>query len=475
MTRLAQPPAGDGRRYGYWMGEALAAEPGEPLRTLERGLQADFAIVGGGYVGLWTAIELSEAEPDARIVVLEADLCGSGASGRNGGFAFGWWPKIETLIDRAGEGEALRLAKAAAAAVDELGEFCRDEGIEAAFSQKGWLWTATSAAQIGAWRGATKACARLGVAPFEELGVEEVQRRTGSPVHLGGAFERDAATVQPARLARGLMRAARRRGIEVYERSPVLEIDRGAPALSTAAGIVRAHRVVLATNAWLASVPELRRAIVPLSSDVVATAPFPDALEASGWSGGEAVSDSRLMVHYLRTTDDGRVVLGRGGGGLGSCGRFPGGFDHHRRRARRVSASVRELVPASSRFPIVDSWGGAVDRSYDGLPFFGALKGNRILYGAGFSGNGVVPSLLGGRILRSLALGRQDEWSHSALAKGPPGRFPVEPVRTLGGTLVREAVRRKESLEDRGREAGPLVRALSGFAPSGFFKPDSGE
>jgi glycine/D-amino acid oxidase-like deaminating enzyme len=183
----------------------------------------------------------------------------------------------------------------------------------------------------------------------------------------------------------------------------------------------------------------------------------------------EAVSDSRMMVHYWRASPDGRLVFGRGGGGIGLAGRFD--FDSSPRRAAEVEADMRRLVPAAAGVPVTHDWGGAVDRSHDGLPFFGSLRARaRVVYGAGFSGNGVAPSLLAGRVLASMALGRDDEWSGCGLARGVPGRFPPEPIRFLGGSLVKDAVARKEAREDRGRAVDPVTRRLAALAPSGFFK-----
>src|SRR6185295_151395 len=143
---------------------------------------------------------------------------------------------------------------------------------------------------------------------------EEVQARTGSPVHLGAAFESSAATVQPALLARGMRRVALDRGIRIYERTPMVELDREQGVVRTPSGSIRAGAIVLALNAWAIKIKELSRALVVVSSDIVATAPMPEKLEETGWTGGEAISNCRLMVHYYRTTKDGRVAFGRGGG-----------------------------------------------------------------------------------------------------------------------------------------------------------------
>jgi glycine/D-amino acid oxidase-like deaminating enzyme len=405
-------------------------EESDPLRS---DVIADVCVVGGGYSGLWTAIGVASA--GARVVVVEARRCGEGASGRNGGFALSWWSKLPSLIGRCGRAEAFRLAEASTAALEELPGFRRG----------GWLWTATSDAQVGAWEGAMEAGA-----PFETVG--------------RGVIDRSAGTVHPAQLVRSLRREALARGVEVYERSPMVGLDRDAGTVRTPGGSVRADAVVLATNAWLARLPELRRALAVVSSDVVATEPLADL----GLAPGECVSDSRQMVRYWRTTDDGRVVLGRGGGALAYGARFA--FDDPpAARTEAVAEELPRLVPAARGAAVEYAWGGAVDRSVDGLPFFGVLPGKaRVVYGAGFSGNGVGPAVIGGRVMASLALRRDDEWSGCGLARGvPEGRFPPEPIRYLGGQLVRRAVGRKERVETAGGRPGPFTRGLASLAPKG--------
>jgi len=459
------------RRRSLWLQQALPEERGMEVPRLTDTTDVDICIVGGGYTGLWTALRITELAPSASVVIVEADICGGGASGRNGGMALSWWPKIETLIERVGREEAVRLAHASAQAITDLGAFCAREGIDAHFRQAGWLWTATSPAQMNSWSGAIRACAALGVHPFQELEPAEVQRRTGSPANLGAVLEASGATVQPALLARGLRRVALQRGVRIFEQSPMLEIDRDLGIVRTALGSVRAETIVLATNAWAAQIHELRRAIVPLSSDMVATEPMPDRLAESGWTGGESISNSRLMVHYYRTTQDGRIAFGRGGGALGLAGRFGPGFDYSPERANQVTHDLRRLVPNAASVGTTHLWGGAVDRSEDGLPLFGRLPGRRpVLYGVGLSGNGVGPCAIAGRILASTALSRDDEWENSGLNTGVPGQFPPEPFRFVGGIVVREAVRRKEEREDWGRDVDPITHRLAALAPSGYFK-----
>jgi putative aminophosphonate oxidoreductase len=454
-----------------WLQEALAREDGDDITVLRDQQRADVCVVGGGYTGLWTAIRIKELEPGADVALVEADICGGGPSGRNGGFALSWWSKIETLIERVGEAEALRLAYAAEAAVSELEDFCAREGIDAHFHRGGWLWTATSAAQLGGWNGALQTAARLGAEPFRIIGAEELRERTGSPVHLGGLFDPDAATIHAGHLARGLRRAALARGVRIYERSPMLELDRDDGVVRTPSGSVESEVVVLALNAWALQIPELRRAIVAVSSDIIATAPMLELLAESGWTGGECVSNSRLMVHYYRTTRDGRIAFGRGGGRLAFGARVDANFDFNRRQTSELKEELPQLVPAAAGVAITHAWGGPIDRSRDGLPVIGRLRGRcPVVYATGFSGNGVAPSLTAAKILASSALRRDDEWSSSGLNRGVPARFPPEPIRFLGGLVVREAVRRKESREDVGKRVDPVTRRIAAFAPSGFFR-----
>jgi glycine/D-amino acid oxidase-like deaminating enzyme len=455
-----------------WLQEALAAEDGGEAPALVEPVRADVCVVGGGYTGLWTALRLKELEPGATIVLLEADICGGGPSGRNGGFALSWWPKIETLIKRAGEEEAFRLARLSALAVEELGAFCDREGIDAHYRRGGWLWTATSPAQLGSWEGAMAAAARAGEEPFELLSAEEVQRRTGSPVHLGAVFEAGAATVQPALLARGLRRVTLARGISIFEGTPMVDLDRDRGIVQTPAGSVEAGAIVLATGAWLASIPELNRAVVAVSSDMVATAPMPQRLEEAGWTGGEAISNCRLMVHYYRTTSDGRIAFGQGGHRHAFGGHVEDEFfGQSETAASTLRHDLVRLVPFARGVEVTHAWGGPIDRTADGAPVCGRLPGSvPIVYCVGYSGNGVAPSLTTGKILASSALGRDDEWSGCGLNRGVAGKFPPEPVRYLGGFVVRSAVKRKERREDDGRSVDALTRRVATLAPQGLFR-----
>lgn len=460
-------------RRSLWLQQALADEPdGSSEAPLQGVHRADVCVLGGGYTGLWTAYFLKERDPTLDVVVLEADTCGAGASGRNGGFALSWWAKLSSLVKVCGQDDALWLATEAEKSVDFLGEFGTQHGIEMDYKKAGWLWTATSEAQVGAWDGALADLESRGVDAYRVLNRDELRRRGGSDRYLAGLLDRTQATVQPARLARGLRRVVLQRGVQIYEHSPVVALERN--AVVTSAGRVDTEKIVSALGVWTLAFPEfreLRRACVPIASDMIATAPMPDILGEIGWTGGESITDSRQMLHYLRTTSDGRIAIGRGGGAVGMAGRFDRSFHHSTSRSRVIEEDLRWLYPATQRVAITHAWSGPSDRSHSGMPLFGHLHQHKnVFYAMGFSGNGVGPCIIGGRILAALAMGADDRWAKNALADGSRQLFPPEPIRYLGGRLVKRAVERKERLADRGQTVGWATRTLARQAPGGVIK-----
>jgi glycine/D-amino acid oxidase-like deaminating enzyme len=447
----------------YWLREALESDPGEPCPPLRGSTSVDVAVVGGGYTGLWTAFFLTETDPGVSVAVLEADICGSGPSGRNGGFVTGWWDDLPDLIDLYGEARAVEACRAVAGSVAGIGEWCRRHGVDAWFTRNGYLSVSASPAQDSAPVAAVRSARRLGVGEeYVALSSHEVAARCRSTAFRGGALMRDGATVQPARLARGLRRVLLERGVRIFEGTPVTALRGGPPvSLRTPHGNVRAGRTVLAINAWASAIPAFRRSIVAWGSHIVLTAPAPDRLEEIGWTGGEAITDFRSAVHYFRTTPDGRVAFGGGGGrsafriGLGRrLAADPASI-------RRADEGLRRLLPAFKDVPLEEAWGGPIDVSGSHLPFFLTSAPGTIHVGAGYSGNGVAPSHLGGRILAALALGGEDPVTRLPMVQADPVRFPPEPVRTIGAHLVREAVIRKERADDAARRVNPVVGLLA--------------
>lgn len=456
------------KRPSLWLQEAQITEPdlttGEPLNGSHT---TDVCIVGGGYTGLWTALRIKELDPSVSVTVLEARHCGSGASGRNGGMVGGWWLKLGTLLKVCGTDEGTFLAQAAYDAIGEIESFLSKNQIEAHFTRKGRLQVATSEFQLGNWDTGLELAEQHGFGGyFTRLTAEELQDRAGSTVFKGGYFESGQATVQPALLARGLRKIALERGIQIFENTPVTHIHEGDPVvLRVPQGAAIASKVVLATNAWTATIPELRRQMIVVSSDIVATEPIPERLEQMGWTGGESLADCRIMVHYAHVTRDKRISFGRGSGALAYLGRVTPAFDGVASKAEVVEHGLRKFYPHLSDVSITHRWGGAVDRSRSGTLIFGKLTGSpNISYGVGYSGTGVAQSVLGGKILASTALDRVDQWSTCRLNQGPVLLYPPDPIRYFGGLAVRAALTRKEEGEEDGRPASTLLRYLASLA-----------
>ena len=433
-------------RHGWWLEEAGDVVPTHPL---EGDASADVVVVGGGYLGLWTAWHLLELEPNADVLVLEAEVCGHGPSGRNGGFCETLWGDAATVRERAGADAALAVCRASEDAVRGIGAWCDTNGVDAWFRPAPMLAVATTEAQLGAWNATVGAAADLG-APDEVVaeGEDEIRRRCNSPLFLGGAVFRLNATVHPARLALGLRRTLLARGVRIHERTEVTELHPDGSA-ETRSGRARAGAIVLAVNSAAGGFPGHGRSLAVASSHIVLTEPVPDVLEELGWTEGEAIVDCRTLVHYTRTTRDGRIVFGWGGGTMGFAARASARLE----RDPKVIAGTREALvrffPQLRDRAVTHAWGGPIDVSPTHVPVFGSR--DRTHYGYGFTGNGVGPSYLGGEILARLALDVRDERTALAIVEPPRKLFPPEPFRYAGGSLIRRALIAKDAAEDAGR------------------------
>jgi glycine/D-amino acid oxidase-like deaminating enzyme len=443
-------------RTGWWLEDAGAVTPTAPL---DGDARADVVVVGGGYLGLWTAWQLKELEPELDVLVLEAAVCGHGPSGRNGGFCETLWGDAATLRERAGDAAALAVCRASEDAVRGIGAWCEANEVDAWFREAPMLRVATTESQVGSWDDSVRAAAELG-APEEIVAVstDEIRARCASPLFLGGAVYRLNATVHPARLGLGLRTRLLERGLRIHERTEVTRIERQG-GVETRAGRVRAESIVLAANTATARFPGYRLSLAVASSHIVLTEPVPDVLDELGWTGGEAIVDSRTLVHYTRTTRDGRIVFGWGGGAMGVGGRVSSRLELDRRVVSATREALGRFFPETRGREVTHAWGGPIDVSPTHLPIFGSR--GRVHHGFGFTGNGVGPSYLGGEILARLALDRRDERTRLALVDPPRKLFPPEPLRYAGGALIRRALMAKDTAEDEGREPGAPTRIVA--------------
>ena len=453
-----------------WLQDALDGREPYEYPRLQGNAEADVCIIGGGFTGLWTALELKRRAPSTSVTLVEADICGAGASGRNGGFALTWWAHFEHLHALCGPEDAVTLARRSEHAVRQIGEFARERGIDDAFQMGGWVWAATSPAQVGGWEKTVKLLEQFGAEPYRHLSRHELSELTGSPQHLDGLFEPVSAAVQPAKLARELARAAHEAGVSIHERSQVREIECGPHTrVVLDQGSVTAGQVVLAANAWAAQIPEIGAGLVVMASDVIATEQVPERLADAGIRPGVCISDGRRLVNYYHATSDGRVVFGKGGGTLAFKNRITPTFDHPGRREPPIHSQLMRTYPALWDVPIAERWSGPIDYSLSGVPFFVRLHdAPSVLVCAGFSGDGVGPSRLAGEILAEMVADGGTAGLPAALRTVPTRPLPPEPIRYLGGRIVRAAIARKEQSEDRGATPNPVDRLLARLDPTGY-------
>jgi len=417
---------------------------------------------------MWTALELRRRYPEMRITVLERDYCGSGASGRNAGYLLDLWPRFLLMQHLFGEAEAIRIGQVSSDAIIGIRNFCEEHGIQADFEQRGWLWGATCERQAGLWFPMMDALSRHGIQPFQELTVDELHGKYALAGHVAGVLSPSSATVQPALLARGLMRVALAQGIEIYEQSEMQSLKRGShPEVITDGGRVRAERVVLSMNAWGVRFQEIRRFIAVVRAEGAVTYPNPDLLSEIGWQNGPAITDSRVTVTNYRATPDGRVEFGKAGPiAAYGCNISPA-INESATRIPLIRQELISAVPSLAGLEPEMSWSGPIDRSYDGLPVFGFLDGyENVAFACGFSGNGVGPTFFGGKILASLASGAVDEWSTLALVRKPLATFPMEPFRSIGGKLVYSAVQKKDRAEHENNSVDMITRWFASMAPT---------
>ena len=435
-------------RTPWWLVEALEYEGGATPSVLVGDVRADVVVVGGGFTGLWTAITIRQRRPDAVVVVLEADLVGSGPSGMNGGFVSGYWHYIPGLTRTFGAETAWEIGEAGGAAQRAILELIESSGGDVWLSQTDTLKVATSEQHEQQLRKHLSAMAEAGLGDkFEFLDYNQVQERCAASTFRCGALYKESATVQPARLVRLLRQEAIKLGVKVFENTRADSIDGHGPhTIRTRSGSVTCDQVVLATNASLAEERHLRGLLTTLSSYVVLTEPIPERLASMNWDIGTGIVDTRIFVRYFRPTKDGRIAFGTSEGPIGRTGR-PAINDVS--MINRVISSFQRLLPELASVRFERAWAGPIDMASDQIPFFGQLpREGSVFYGTGFSGHGVNAAWIGGQCLASLALGTDDRWTRSVFCTRRPPTLPPDPLTWAAGTVIKKAVLRVDAAHD---------------------------
>jgi glycine/D-amino acid oxidase-like deaminating enzyme len=439
--------------HGWWIAEA---GPPPPLAPLRADADADVVVIGGGFTGLWAAWHVLETQPDARVVVLERDRCGFGPSGRNGGFVQSLTLSRPVLRERFGERAADALVAASEESVRAIGRWCEAEGVDAWYRAAPHLIVYGAPAQEGKFAAAVDGD---GVAALDGA---QVRARCDAAILRGGVEVKVGATVHPARLAFGLRERLLARGVAIHEGSPVRALD-GAVATTDGGARVRARAAIVAVGPRSGALPPLRDRLTIASSHIVLTEPVPDVVAALGWTGGEAISDARTLLHYLRTTPDGRILFGWAGGRMAAGARPTGRMEVDPDVIALARADLVDFFPALADRRVERAWGGPIDVSPTHLPFVVSLPGGHAHAAFGYTGNGVGPSHLAGRVLAALALGRgDDEAATLPIAGPPPPRVPPEPLRVTGAAVIRRALVAKEAAEQEGRRPGLVARVVAG-------------
>ena len=450
----------------WWLSEALAHRSSDTptCAPLKSEIDVDVAIVGGGFTGLWTALALKQRQPALKVTLIEAKICGAGASGKNGGLVGGYWGALPSVAARLGAGVAVEIAQAGTRAQNALREYARNALSDLWWREAGSVMVAASAAQLNTVEDAALAAEGLGYPDSARLlNEKEVQAICKNTAFSRGIYYPEGATIHPGRLVRELREHALSLGIRVFENTPMLELKRSSPnCIITPSGKVVAKEVVLATNTELTRLKEVSPYVTLFSSYAGMTASAPEAISQSGWAGDQSLTDARMFVHYFRKTPDNRILMGSGSGPIafGANTKSPSLYTD-KGTALRVLHGKGRLLPNFRNVPMESIWGGPIDVASDRLPYFGTIPGTRVHYACGYSGHGVNPTYIGGQCLASLVLKQKDYWANLPFCTRDRPTFPVEPFRFLGGRAIRWGIISKEDAEDTNGAPQVHARALA--------------
>lgn len=438
-----------------------------PSAPLAGDAAVDVAIVGAGFTGLWTAYYLAKARPDLRIAVLEKEIAGFGASGRNGGWASALFPSsLATLASDSDRAAALAQHAAMRASVDEVIAVAAAEGIDADIAKGGTIVVARTAPQLERARAEVADARSWGRGADDVVFLEEADARArlNASGTLGATYTPDCAAVNPAKLVRGLAGVVRGLGVAIYEQTPALSLT--PHTVVTQHGTVTADIVVRATEGSTPSLPGLARALIPVYSLIIATAPLPAAMwDDIGLAQRETFSDHRNLIVYGQRTADDRIVFGGRGAPYHFGSRVRPEFDSEPRVHRALQAALLDLFPVLADVEITHRWGGALGIARDWHASVGLDRATGMAWAGGYVGDGVTTTNLAGRTLRDLILGEPTALTALPWVGHRSRRWEPEPLRWLGANAGLRAMSfsdAEERLTGRQSLAARIMAPLMG-------------
>jgi glycine/D-amino acid oxidase-like deaminating enzyme len=422
-----------------------------PRPSLPGDLAVDVAIVGAGYTGLWTAYYLSRADPGLRIAVLEAEIAGHGASGRNGGWCSAFFPLALTkLARRHGRPAAIAQHRALVSTVDEVARVAAAEAIACDFAKGGTITLARNRAQLNRVRAEAAELTAFGLGEDAVL-LDGPAARThcGADGVLGGLYSPHCAALHPAKLVRGLARAVQRRGVQIFERTAALTVTPG--LIETGHGRVRAEIVVRATEGYTPRLAGHHRTVAPVYSLMIATAPLPPGFWATaGLHRRQTFRDARRLIIYGQRTADDRLAFGGRGAPYHLGSRIRPEFDHVPRVFAALRCSLTELFPRlADEFTIDHAWGGPLGIPRDWHPSVGLDRARGLAWAGGYVGDGVAAANLAGRTLADLIRGVESDLTRLPWVGHRSRRWEPEPLRWLGVNAALHLVALADAAEAR--------------------------
>ncbi len=425
------------RSRSLWL-DSLSDDPLTPRPGLETSGDVDVAIVGGGFTGLWTAYYLLKAEPGLRVAIVESEIAGFGASGRNGGWCSALLPmSMDSIAAAHGRDAAIPMQRQLTDTVVEVGRVAAAEGIDCDFVQGGTFAAATNPAHLDRLA-ADIADARswgFGDDDLRRLDRQEAGGRIAVAGLLGANHTPHCAAIHPAKLVRGLARTVEALGARIYEHTAAVEIAAG--RVVTERGTLRAETVVRATEGFTAQLPGLRRSIAPLYSLMVATEPLPHAFwDEVGWRDRDTFNDARHLIIYGQRTADNRIAFGGRGAPYHFASRVSPAFDREPAVHDGLRATLRELFPQLNDAEFTHAWGGPLGAPRDWYCSVGLDEATGMAWAGGYVGDGVSTTNLAGRTLSDLILRRPSELTRLPWVGHRSRKWEPEPIRWMAINAV---------------------------------------